>query len=739
MRWSLCLLAACLLLHAAVARGGEPVPGARLSGRIFERASIVPIAGAIVFVQDGPSATSDAEGRFSLDLTPGTVELTVTAAGYEPARFTEKLAPNVARTVEYRLLPRDDKNRYTSRVVGAAHHEGDSFTVRDEELLKLPGTSGDPFRVIGSLPGVIAPIPLLPIYVVRGGSPGMNGFFLDGMRVPQLFHLVLVDGVVHPRILDHIDFYPGSYDATFGRYGSGIVDAGTRPARNDAPYHGDLELRLFDVSALAETRIPGGVTVLAAGRYGFPGPLIHLLAPGVDVSYWDYQLRVDWRGLTLEALGSFDSLAISTAQPDGSQAVSAQFMVEFHRIQLREQYRRGRFDLEAALVGGLDRMSIFSGEGVQKLGLSARLNLRYKLPFLALAVGADSEISQFAADHFSTDQTRAAPDELGDLSGNRNGIIAGAYAQGTLSLDRWLHMPLAITAGLRADVYNANGVTLLGLDPRVVVRFSPLPQLEIFGGFGQYTQAPSFPVPLPGIDTFALQLGLQKNVQGSVGIRVKLPESITASATGYYGRFTNINDVVIDFEAAACTSPPPESIKGLAAYVTRQTNGSGYGLELLVRKQAGRVGGWISYTLSRSERLYSCGLGPSDFDQTHVLNAVAQVRLPWHLMVGFKFNVQTGRPYTLLQADLASATFSGTRNNQRLPTYVQLDLRVDREWVFRRWAMALFIELLNLTYSESIYGVTYPKDPMLMITRYDQPQFQGFRWILPSIGARGRF
>src|SRR5262249_36052320 len=151
-------------------------------------------------------------------------------------------------------------------------------------------------------------------------------------------------------------FYPGSYDATFGRTSSGVVDATTRPGRVDAPWHGDVELKLYDVSALAEARIPGGVSVLAAGRYGFPGPLIHLLAPGVDLSYLGYQLRVEWRGLTLEALGSFDSLAISQAQlGQPPSAAAAQFMVEFHRVQLRELYRRGRFELEAALVGGLDR------------------------------------------------------------------------------------------------------------------------------------------------------------------------------------------------------------------------------------------------------------------------------------------------------------------------------------------------------------------------------------------------
>jgi hypothetical protein len=116
-----------------------------------------------------------------------------------------------------------------------------------------------------------------------------------------------------------------------------------------------------------------------------------------------------------------------------------------------------------------------------------------------------------------------------------------------------------------------------------------------------------------------------------------------------------------------------------------------------------------------------------------------QVRLPWRLMLGFRLNVSSGRPYTLVTADLASGTTVGHRNNERLPTYVQLDLRLDREWIYKRWALALFVELINVTYSQTIFGVDYPKDPILMTTRYDQPQFQGFRFILPSIGLRARF
>src|SRR5581483_7408151 len=115
-----------------------------------------------------------------------------------------------------------------------------------------------PFRSIGTLTGVATPLPLFPVYVIRGASPGNSGFYLDGMRVPQLFHLLVGGGVVHARLVESLDFYPGSYDATFGHYAGGIIDAQTRAARPDG-YHGEVEVRLYDISAVAELGMPKDV------------------------------------------------------------------------------------------------------------------------------------------------------------------------------------------------------------------------------------------------------------------------------------------------------------------------------------------------------------------------------------------------------------------------------------------------------------------------------------------------
>ena len=172
----------------------------------------------------------------------------------------------------------------------------------------------------------------------------------------------------------------------------------------------------------------------------------------------------------------------------------------------------------------------------------------------------------------------------------------------------------------------------------------------------------------------------------------------------------------------------------MPALLVRQVNGDAFGMELLLRRSAGRFTGWIAYTLSHSEREYTCGLRPSDYDQTHVLNIVLQVRLPWRLMVGGRLYVATGRPVTILDPPDGRTT---VRNNYRLPTFVQLDLRIDREWLFKKWALTAFLEALNVTYSESIYGLTYPE--VDGVKNYLMPQFEGFHWILPSFGLRGRY
>jgi hypothetical protein len=157
-------------------------------------------------------------------------------------------------------------------------------------------------------------------------------------------------------------------------------------------------------------------------------------------------------------------------------------------------------------------------------------------------------------------------------------------------------------------------------------------------------------------------------------------------------------------------------------------------MEVLLRRKLGRVTGWLSYTLSKSERVFSCGLRPSDFDQRHILNAVVQVRLPWKLMVGAHLYFATGRPYT----SYAQNGIDAIRNDARLPDYVQLDLRIDREWLFKKWALSAFLEVLNATFSTLYFGPALSANPQNAATVLDELDLKPFRWILPTIGVKAR-
>ena len=127
--------------------------------------------------------------------------------------------------------------------------------------------------------------------------------------------------------------------------------------------------------------------------------------------------------------------------------------------------------------------------------------------------------------------------------------------------------------------------------------------------------------------------------------------------------------------------------------------------------------GWIAYTVSRSERKDS----PEDpwrlfrYDQTHILTIIASYKLPWwKLEVGIRFRYVTGNPTTPVVGGLRDTTsqdwlqISGGINSNRLPAFQQLDLRIDKTWVFNRWRLGLYLDIQNLyNYSNSeatVYG-----------------------------------
>ena len=165
------------------------------------------------------------------------------------------------------------------------------------------------------------------------------------------------------------------------------------------------------------------------------------------------------------------------------------------------------------------------------------------------------------------------------------------------------------------------------------------------------------------------------------------------------------------------------------------------GAELLLRLTTPIVDGWLSYTLSRSRRTDRPG-EPERFysaDQTHVLALVAGVDLGAGWRFGARLRYATGNPFTPLEAayyDASSDVFvpraAAQLLSRRLAGFLQLDLRVDKDFVFDTWALKLYLELNNATNRENIEQVGYNYD---YSAREDITSLP----LVPSLGLRASF
>src|SRR6185295_5749874 len=124
-------------------------------------------------------------------------------------------------------------------------------TLSPVELTTVPGTFGDPPRVIQNLPGVARPPYGLGLLVVRGAPPTDTGVYVAGQAIPQLYHFLIGPSVLAPHLIERIDFYPGGFGVRYGRVTGGAVDIVLKEGPSER-VHGGADVSILDVSAYAD-------------------------------------------------------------------------------------------------------------------------------------------------------------------------------------------------------------------------------------------------------------------------------------------------------------------------------------------------------------------------------------------------------------------------------------------------------------------------------------------------------
>jgi TonB family protein len=584
------------------------------------------------------------------------------------------------------------------------------------EVRQIPGAFGDPFRAVETLPGVTPVATGIPYFFVRGAPPGNVGYFFDGIRVPYLYHVGFGPSVIQPAFVERVDLYPGGYPARIGRFAGGVVDATATEPR--PTLRGEANLRLFDAGAFMEAGFADGRgTAALGGRYSYTGALLSLLVPEVRLDYRDAQARVtyditprDRIGIT--SFGSYDLLADrapSRGSPDG-EVETIQFGTEFYRADLRYEHFFDAGKFLAAVTLGFDRTNVgfIAGEprNVVDRSIAVRTQVEAKAAAgVVLRGGAD-----VALDAYDVESRRYGdPDDperqqFERVFASRDDIVVGGWADAVLAVTPRIE----VTPGVRVDAFRSGSATSVGVDPRVAARFAVGKRVRIVHAYGLVHQPPSFVLPLSALSPVTTGTPLQKSLQASAGAEVDLGDGMLGTGTLFYNAFFDTSDAL----TALPENGPPD-------YESR-AQGSAFGAEFLLKRQlTKRLGGFISYTLSRSVRSIGEKTFVSGFDRTHVANAALGYEIGRGFRPGVRFVFYTGTPVSSEPGGTDDASKSGARE----PPFHRLDVRVEKRWKLGGSAWISFVlEVMNATLRKERFG----GEAIGPIT-------------IPSIGAEGGF
>lgn len=205
------------------------------------------------------------------------------------------------------------------------------------------------------------------------------------------------------------------------------------------------------------------------------------------------------------------------------------------------------------------------------------------------------------------------------------------------------------------------------------------------------------------------QLKYMQVGETALGVDWHLQDRFMVSVEGFFKRYGQIPYSLTDDIPLLCKGNDYGVVGNEALTSTAQ--GRAYGVETMFRWQVpGRFNVVSSFTLFKSE--YRNGQNdayiPSAWDNRFILNLSGTYNLPRRWSIGGKLSYIGGSPYTPYDEDKSSLVeawdakgqpyYDYSRyNTERLPSFAQLDVRVDKSFYFRRCMLGLYLDIQNIT------------------------------------------
>ena len=289
----------------------------------------------ILIIELSTGTISDAEGNFEFTkLPPGIYTFRATATGFKPT-FQNEITVTNARTVtlDFSLEEVVSGKESDEVVVKGPKFQRNTEspvslkTLNATEIERLPGANRDVSKVIAALPGVASRATFRNDIIIRGGSPGENKFYLDGIEVPNINHFATQGssggpvGLLNVNFINEVDFYSGAFPANRANGLSSVLAFKQKDGNEDGLIT-NFALGSSDAALTFDGPLGKKANFIFSARRSYLQFLFAALKLPILPTYNDFQYKVNVdlnakNRISFIGLGAIDQFALNADVNEG--------------------------------------------------------------------------------------------------------------------------------------------------------------------------------------------------------------------------------------------------------------------------------------------------------------------------------------------------------------------------------------------------------------------------------------
>ena len=724
-------------------------PVHQVKGTVIDKSSRQPLEFInVMIVGLNKGGVTNAEGKFSIgQVPPGIYRLQASAIGYKTVTTPEYILST--RDLHIQIEMEENQTELEGVTVTASPFRRDIESpvslriIGLQEIEKSPGANRDISRIVQSYPGVtFSPIGYRNDLIVRGGSPSENRFYLDGVEIPNINHFSTQGasggpvGILNADLIREVNFYTGAFPTDKGNALSSVLDFKLRD--------GDMErnslkatLGASEVSLASNGHLGKKTSYLVSVRQSYLQFLFDMLGLPFLPTFTDAQFKLKTRfdarnELTVLGLGGIDKMKLNTKADDEDNEYILSYLpkIQQETFTLGAVYRH--------YAGAHVQSVVASHSYLNNRNTKYQQNDESDPDHLMLRLRSTEQNTQLRLENSSSFRNwKVTVGTSLDYSQYSNTTFQKVYTDRAQTFDyhtylgimRWglfgtvnytsIDERFTASLGLRADAnnYSAAMKDLSDqLSPRLSLSYQLTEHWSLSGNAGLYYQLPPYTAlgfkNNNGLYANKYALHYMQVSQGSVGLNWRKGDTFEVSIEGFYKDYDKIPLSVADGIPLTCKGNDYGVIGN--ELLTSTAQGRSYGAELLLKWLiAKKLNLASSFTLFKSEYRTDkeSEYIASAWDNRFIFNLRGTYNLPRHWSVGMKVSCIGGAPYTPYDADKSSLVtawnaqgkpyYDYTRyNEERLPAFTQVDIRIDKTFYLKRCMLGFYIDLQNIAGSK---------------------------------------